>query len=575
MNKRFRKFDKKIICLILGLAFLFNFYLPAPVKAAGASLNLSPSTGTYVVGSNFSVKAKVDSGGNVINAAEAVLNFNTSELEVVSVSKTGSIFTLWTTEPAFSNSTGIISFGGGTPQNFSGTAGTIITITFKAKVVGTAKVNFSSGSVLAADFKGTNVLTSLISGSYTITPTIITPPAEEYIPPANAPAAPIVTSPTHPDSEKWYSNNDPKFTWQITEEITGVRLLVNDKPISIPTTFYSEPISEKQLEDLADGIWYFHAQLRNQFGWGWISHFKFRTDTQPPDPFEVLVKEGQETTSPQPTLIFEATDVISGIDYYELKIDQTPSIKTSETEYKLPTQELGKHTIIVKAIDRAGNYILAMTEINILSIEAPVITDYPRTLTPGSILSIKGTAIPEVMIKIYLQKDKKEIKMGETKSDKDGKWLYIEVEPLEKGVYEVWAEAIDSLGGKSKASNRVTILVTPPIFIRIGKLAIDYLTTFVTLLVLILIIVFMIFLGWQKLKKKKRKMEKEITEAEKALYRAFKALKEETEEQIAKLDGKPGLSENEKKICDDLKKSLRISEKFIGKEIKDIEKELE
>ena len=70
-------------------------------------------------------------------------------------------------------------------------------------------------------------------------------------------------------------------------------------------------------------------------------------------------------------------------------------------------------------------------------------------------------------------------------------------------------------------------------------------------------------------------MEKEITEAEKALYQAFKALKEETEEQVAKLDGKPGLSEREKKICDDLKEALKISEKFVGKEIKDIEKELE
>ena len=75
-------------------------------------------------------------------------------------------------------------------------------------------------------------------------------------------------------------------------------------------------------------------------------------------------------------------------------------------------------------------------------------------------------------------------------------------------------------------------------------------------------------------KRKKDKMKKEISEAEKALYQAFKALKEETEEQVAKLDGKPGLNEREKKICDDLKEALKISEKFIGKEIEDIEKEM-
>ena len=70
-------------------------------------------------------------------------------------------------------------------------------------------------------------------------------------------------------------------------------------------------------------------------------------------------------------------------------------------------------------------------------------------------------------------------------------------------------------------------------------------------------------------------MRKEVTEAEKALYRAFKALKEETKEQVSKLDGKSNLSAREKKIYNELKKALEISKKFIGKEIKDIEKEIE
>ena len=70
-------------------------------------------------------------------------------------------------------------------------------------------------------------------------------------------------------------------------------------------------------------------------------------------------------------------------------------------------------------------------------------------------------------------------------------------------------------------------------------------------------------------------MIKEISGAEKALYQAFKALEEETEKQVAKLDGKPGLSDKEKKIGDDLKKALKISEDFLGKEIKDIKKKAE
>jgi hypothetical protein len=43
---------------------------------------------------------------------------------------------------------------------------------------------------------------------------------------------------------------------------------------------------------------------------------------------------------------------------------------------------------------------------------------------------------------------------------------------------------------------------------------------------------------------------------------------------VAKLDGEPDLSEGEEKICNNPKRALRISEQFIGEEIKDIGKEV-
>jgi len=56
---------------------------------------------------------------------------------------------------------------------------------------------------------------------------------------------------------------------------------------------------------------------------------------------------------------------------------------------------------------------------------------------------------------------------------------------------------------------------------------------------------------------------------------AFRALRDEVEEQISLLDKKPGLTKEEKAIRDKLQEALDISEKFISKEIKDVEKELE
>jgi len=573
--------NTKILC---GFGLLFVLFSVPGAAAQAASLYLSPSTGTYEVGSNFSVKVKVNSGGQVINAAEATLTFNPAEISVVSISKTGSIFSLWTQDPTFLNSVGNIVFSGGTPTPFTGTSGTLITITFKAKIPGPTQIGFSSGSVLAADGKGTNILNSMNGGVYTLKPRTILPsikdipPEEEYIPlgiSAAVPLAPVVYSSTHPDPNKWYSNDDPEFSWKVPSDVTAVKLLIGHSPMAIPTVLYSPPISEKKLENLEDGVWYFHIRFKNKYGWGAILHRKVLIDTQPPRPFKIEIKEGKQTTNPRPTLVFETTDEMSGIDYYEIIIDGKSPLRTDKSEYKVPHQDLGKHIIIVKAVDKAGNETLAMTEIEILPIESPVITDYPRELLPGNILSVKGTALPETTVVVSIEKDKEKVKIGKTKSDKEGKWTYIEVEPLEKGFYQIWAETIDSQGAKSRPSEKVRISVSPPAFIKIGKLAIDYLTTIITLLILILVIVLGVAWSWQRIIERKKRLRKEVTEAEKALYRAFKALKKEVEEQVAKLDNKPDLNAREKKICDELKEALKISEGFIGKEIKDIKKELE
>jgi len=462
-----------LVSLILTFSIALN-----EVNAAGASLYLSPSTGIYTVGSIFSVAIEVDSGGEAINAAEGTLTFDPKKLNVVSVSKSGSIFTLWTTEPTFSNSTGTIKFGGGTSKNFEGTSGIIITINFRGKTAGAINVDFFTGSVLAADYKGTNILASMVSGNYVIQPAKF--PLPEYTPPENTPAAPTISSPTHPNSEKWYSNNDPKFIWKVSQNVTGVKLLTDDKPISIPTVFYSEAISEKQLEDLEDGIWYFHVQLQNEFGWGGVSHFKFQIDTKPPNPFEIKVKEGKETTNPRPTLVFDTIDEPSGIDYFEVQIDKGSPIRLEQPEYKLPPQGVGKYLILVRATDKAGNSTLST----------------------------------------------------------------------------------------------VIISIIPPAFIRIGGILIDYLTVTITLFAFIAIVISGSLWFWRKIKKERKRLKRETTEAEKVLYRAFNSLKKKVEEQVTQLDGEPGLSERDQRISDDLKKALEASEKLIGKEIKDIEKEL-
>lgn len=186
--------------LCLGI-FSQIFILHSPsAYAQSATFSASPPGGSFGVGEEFSVAISVHSGGSPINAAEATLNFSHDLLAVTSLSKSGSIFSLWTVEPAFSG--GSITFGGGAPSSFSGSSGKLLTVNFKAKKQGEARVIFSGGRILAADGKGTDIFSGSSGASYKITaaaPPVIPKPKAPVIPAPEVPEVPIIELPVKPE----------------------------------------------------------------------------------------------------------------------------------------------------------------------------------------------------------------------------------------------------------------------------------------------------------------------------------------------------------------------------------------
>lgn len=570
--------------LKLKIILIFAFCLLASsANATTVSLYLSPSSANYIVDNTFSVAVRINSVGVSVNAAEGTLVFNPDELQVVNVSKSNSIFSLWTTEPSFSNSSGNIFFAGGTPTNFVGNAGKVITITFKAKITALAQVNFSSGSILAADGKGTNILGSMRGGNYNLSAQVITPSDEEPpVTPYQAPAAPVISSVTHSDENKWYSNINPEFIWKLPSDVTEVSLLLHKKPTGDPGSISDGLMESKKFEDIKDGIWYFHIKFKNEYGWGKITHRKVSIDTQPPKPFEIEQVQREDPTDPQPVLIFETADELSGIEYYRVKINDEEGIRVDNKDgccktkpYRLISQAPGIYQIEIKAFDRAGNYSKTTTEIEILPIETPTITEFPKSLSLDQNLILKGKSLPDVRIKVFIQKEKRELTVSKVKSNEYGEWLFISGESLDKGDYQVWVQVQDERGALSLTSPKISFWVTlSPIF-RFGKIVIDYLSIMITLIVLIVAAVIIIFYGWYRISRWRKRLKIETKEVTQTVAKSFRTLREEIQEEIEKLDKKPGLSKREKQIRDKLQKAIDSSEELIEKEIKDIKKELE
>ena len=562
---------KKAAILIPIIIFFFSIILS--IQAKGASLFLSPGSETFLKGDVFSVEVKVDTD-LPINAAQTTVYFPPDKLEVLDIFKENSIFLLWPEEPAFSNTLGEISFSGGLPSpGFTG-VGNIITISFKAKGEGRVSLTLGEGRVLADDGKGTDILVFLREAKYSVQKPIVPSEIRFEIPPTKVPPPPQILCLTHSQKEEWYNNNNPRFQWELTPDITGLSFVLDHNPDTVPDTGSEGIFGSQTFSGLDDGVWYFHLRVKNEIGWSEPAHRKIQVDSLPPRPFEIIIDNAGDFTNPSPDLYFETVDDTSGVNYYKLKIgrgDFLDLMLAQINPFSLPSQSPGRHQLIARAIDEAGNAVEAEAILDVEPIESPQVTLLPQKyIAAEETLYIEGTALPEVEVIIFLKKNGKEIKRWSTVSNNQGEWLFSTRELIKSGVYDLLVKARDKRGAESTFSEgyKIEVFLSG---ISWGPFIIAFrtLTLFLALVLCLGIIAggYLTYRTWRG----KKMLTKETHEAKESVREGFKDLRKEIEERIRMFDSKPEFSEEEKKVYEDLKKYLKVVEQSIEKEVKDIE----
>jgi len=577
---------RRIKFLFVSIVFFAINILPffnSPVNAAGATLFFSPSSGKYNVEGTITVKVMVNSGGSPgINASEGSIKFDPKYLSVSKLSNTGTIFKLWVTDPTYSNSAGTISYGGGLPGAYTGNAGLIFSITFVVKKAGDTSVTFSSGSILAQDGKGTDILSGYGNASFSLEEKAViekksnTKPKtkEKEVVRGILPPKPEINSKTHKDENVWYSNNNPEFSWKMLAEITGVSLSITDSSDSDPGPIADGIIETKKFNDVEDGQWYINVKYQNNAGWGKIAHRKFLIDTTKPVLTNVKIDNGGDANNPSPDLVFDASDKTSGIDYFELvQGDDTKKLDlnmVSDGRYKMEKLNPGEHKLQLIVYDKAKNMASSSVSFFVEPLKAPIVSDIPGTIKTNEDLIIRGKSFyPFVNVNISIAKSEKDIKVHIVKTDEDGNWSYFNKEKLAKGNYEIQAWIVDDRGAQSfKTAKHILVVIAPSIIEAYGLIII---------LILLLVIASLFLYIWfikHKFREERIRIARETEEAKLKLTEIFTALREEVEELMELADKKTGLSESEKRVKDKLQDALDISEEFIGKEIEDVNKEI-
>lgn len=327
---------KKFIILIIALFGIILF----GKSVDAATLYMNPLEQTVSTEETFLVDVYLDSEKEIINAAQSQILYPQNLLEVVDISYGDSFLTLWPEKPAVDPVSGILGFVGGVPGGSYVFDAKVLTITFKAIHTGTATIRFleDNTSIHLNDSNGTPTALSTAEARVTIN----TPSSQEI----------EISSPTHPNQDKWYSVNDFIVQWEPRIDAFYSYILSLD-PQAEPDTIQEEEIGNVTFHNLSDGIHYFilYEKLSGE-DWSYVGKRRVKIDQTPPLPFEIELADSAKEYKENKAIIFSTTDAMSGIDYYDvLQGDQLFSNIVSPYTY-----QINKSTyFLVRAHDKAGN----------------------------------------------------------------------------------------------------------------------------------------------------------------------------------------------------------------------------
>lgn len=566
----------------VALSIIALLYFVVPAISHAATLSLSPSSTSVNAGNIINVSVFVNSQGKVINNSDAIVQFPPDLLQVVSVDSSNSIFTLWVENPAFSNSLGQVTFNGGVPNpGYSGSNGKILSITFLAKKAGTATLIFGDSSIRENDGLGTNV----ISGKFPTTITIngaasipVAAPVEISKPVAQINKALVVTSSTHPQQKSWYNNSTVVLSWNVPSDAVSVKTFLGSHSDSDTSVMYKPTISNKTIDKLEDGVWYFHVNYQTTSGSSPVTHYRLQIDTVNPKNFSLNLEKGSQGGA---TATLRADDSLSGVNHFTVSVDNDQSIiipadaAGSATTY-IPILTTGAHTIIAKAYDNAGNVSEASASITTDIPSSLTIDSYPASIEVNDHIDVSGTApYPNASLSISLQKDADSVQTYNILSDGSAKFHFVSGAMEQKGTYTLWANLLREDGGVVLSSKKVSIEVSKPILLQIGSYTTELLTVLIPAAALLFALLFLLYFGWHKFFNLQKKRELELKQVEERIHHSLKVLSEEVTKQVAQVEetgANRSVSPGEKKAIVELKKAIKDIDLYIEEQIERIKK---
>jgi len=559
----------------LNILFLFSlvFFVASGSSVHAATISILPNSSSVTAGNILTVNVLVNTQGQVINNTDSVIQFPTDLLQVLSVDNKSSIFTLWVENPSFNNSTGQITFNGGVPNpGYQGSAGQVVSITFRTKSVGVASILVGESSVRLNDGLGTDVLTGKSNASVTILSAEVAPPVKTVE--LKVTTTPIlntiqISSKTHPEEDKWYSKKDVTLSWSIPTGATSVQTFLGSRAGATPTVLYSPPITSKDIASLDDGIWYFNIRYQKNGEWSPTSYFKIQIDSVAPT--NVVLSDSKDSQG-HAVVDLSATDKLSGVDHFIIQVDGGSPVKISSSsfgkaQYTLDSVSVGDHVILVKAYDKAGNEARTTGSVYTDKADSIVWDSYPKNVRVGKIIEATGqTSIKNAVVSISLTSPEAHAEVYKVQSDDKGNYAFKSSIIEKAGEYVLQSQVLGSSGSVVVSSNEILISVSKPVLIQIGSYTTSLLSVLVPLIGLLILLILIMYYGWHKFFALRGDVNAELEQTKTKIHKAFKTLSDEATSQLLEFEKKTKtrtLSPKEKEAVEHLQDTIAQVDKYL------------
>lgn len=307
------------------------------------------------------VGIRIISGGEAINAVEARLRFDPTVVRIVDIDFSRSLCNNnLIIERKIDNDAGNVAIVCGLPNpGFLERTGIVADLVLQPLSAGRLALAFEEETkVLANDGLGTQVLRYATNGSYIV--------VNEIIQSDGTGTNFLIFSPTHTNSERWYSSRTIMFTWT-NQPGDHFRYTLTDSSADPSFVGADQVVSNNLAIDVpSDGMFYFHLEQENEDERR-VTFHKVQIDRSPPEPPQIRVSNEEPRTGELVRFEFTSVDKLSGLQKnFYIKLDDGIFLPVGGT-FTTAFLDPGEHTVTVRAFDKANNFSESTVTIRVRS----------------------------------------------------------------------------------------------------------------------------------------------------------------------------------------------------------------